>query len=255
MKKAVKDQMMSKRIARLGKNILKAYAVMALNDGGGDYFAPIDKLIDEISFVFANACICEIFDELGLYAFICAAHEHWNTSEMIRDDFVRPDKNVENLSAAVRELADVGWPCPGHTQFWAWVTELRRRPKYWDNGSENRSAFQLNSWEWIVSWDELDWSAGFDIIDRDEFDGRFVAGYLLNDDHTPVYLEYKEADKLWIAGRFGNKSWREKEFLSTNWRNPFAAAFAINREPMYPGANWYNGPGTETIEDQGASAP
>lgn len=248
MKKQVKAQKMDKQIARLGNKILKAYAIMAVAQDNENYFAPINKLVDEIRFVIANACICDIFNNLGLYAFVCAAHEHWNTSEQIRGEYVRPDKNMEHLSAAIYDLEyAAGWPCPGHVQFWDWVAELRRRPKYWNNDPEKRYAFQLNSWEWIIGWDELDWSEGFDIVEYDEFDGRSVVGYLL-DDHAPVYIEHK--DGIWIAGRFGNKSWREKEYLSTGWRNPFAAAFALYREPNYPGADWYNGPGTEIVPDE-----
>lgn len=244
-KTTVKEQKISKQIARLSSKILRAYAIMAVaGQDTTDYFAPINKLVDEIRFVIANACICEIFNSVGLYALVCAAHEHLNTNTVIRGGYVRPDKNLKNLRAALCDLSDAGWPCPGHVQFWDWVAELRRRPKYWNNGSENRSAFHLNSWEWIINWDKLDWSEGFDIIDCDE--SRVVVGYLMDDDHTPVYIECKNG--LWIGGHFGNKSWREKEYLSTAWRNPFAASFALYREPKYPGANWYNGPGTECYD-------
>ena len=245
MKKTVKYQNHDKRIARLGKKILQAYASMAMWQNT-EYFDPINKLQAEIATVIANACICEVFSCLGIYAFVCAAHEHWNTTEKIHGEYVRADKNAENLSAAIEDLSYANWPCPGHIQFWDWVAELRRRSRYWNNGSEiARAAFQRNSWERIVDWKDFDWTLGFDIIDYDEFDGRMVVGYLLDYDRTPMYIENR--DNLWIAGSFTDKAWRNKEYYSRGWRNPFAAYFSARREPEYPGRGWYNGPGTEII--------
>lgn len=242
MKKNVKDQKLTRRIRRLEKAIFSAYARMAIG-GKSDYFDPINKLITEIADICNMVCLCQVFENMALYAFVCAAHEHWNTSTQKRGEFVRPDKGPADLAMALDDLNDAGWPCPGHTQFWDWVAELRRRPAFWK--AAPAEDLRLNSWEWAISdWSEFDWEEQFDIVSIDH--EWFVVGYLL-DDHQPVYVEKK--GNAWIAGCFGNASWREKEYISTGWRTPYAARWNICREPNYPGTDWYNGPGTEPAPD------
>ena len=233
-------QRIRRRLRKLDRAILKAYAFMAMSSdcGADEYFAPINELRDELAWMAANADTEQVFAHRSIYAFVCAANEHaFGVSAVMQ-----PDANMCDLYWSIYHLDEALWPCPGHTRFWDWVAELRRRPVYWNNGAENRSAFQLNPWEWIINWDELDWKPGFDIVEfiDDELDNPLtVVGYLA-DDGAPVYIEHKYG--LWIAGRVGNRSWRDGvEVLLSGWRNPFAATWFLQRR--------------KAEEVQGASAP
>lgn len=250
MKKTVNQQRRGRAIKKIEASILRAYARMTLGEVD-PYFSEVNYLTQQLADL--NLCVCEIFENLAIYAFVCASYEHYNTAERMDDwSMIRPDKSLRHLRTAILDLEDLGWPAPGHAQFWDWVSELRRRRSEYLNPPRLPEDRRLNSWEWVVT--EEDWCKfvpSFDqceLVDDTGVD-RFVVGYY-GDEQEPVAL--RRQDGVWISSRFGNAGWRETAILSTGWCSPASADWDLRRSPRqdYIGKGWYDGPGTEPdLED------
>ena len=248
MKKQVKEQRRVRAIKKLEKGIRRTYARMALEQVD-PYFGEINHLTQQMNDL--GLCACEIFENLAIYAFVCAAYEHYNSDELMDDwQVIRPDKGLRCLQTAVWDLEDLGWPAPGHTQFWDWVAELRRRRSEYLN-SKHLPERRLNPWEWVVK--ESDWEKFGSSFDQGEISDetgtdQFVIGYY-GDEEEPVVIRRQYG--VWVANRFGNAGWRDVTIISTGWRSPAAADWDLKRSPRqdYIGKGWYNGPGTEPDMD------
>lgn len=250
MKKTVNQQRRGRAIKKLGKEIMSAYARMTLGQTD-PYFGEINYLIQKLDDI--DPCVCEILENLALYAFVCSAYEHYNTAEHMDDrSMIRPDKSLRHLHTAIWDLQDLGWPAPGAAQFWDWVAELRRRRSEYLNPKDVSEDRRLNPWEWVI--EESEWakfSPSFDqgeLVDDIGVD-RFVVGYY-GEEQEPVALRHQ--DGVWIASQFGNAGWRETQIISTGWCSPASADWDLRRSPRpdYIGKGWYDGPGTEPdLED------
>jgi hypothetical protein len=246
MKKTrVDEQRRSREIRKIGKAILRAYAHMAVGKSK-PYFSEINKIVQQLDDL--CLCPCEVFENLGLYGFVCSAYEHYNTGERMDDwSMIRPDKSLRHLRTAILDLEDLGWPAPGHVQFWDWIGELRRRRSEYLKPKRLPSDRQLNPWEWVI--EDSDWEKFNPSFDQGELSDdtgveRFVIGYY-GDEEEPVSIYRK--DEVWIASNFGNAGWREVTIISTGWRSPASADWDLKRSPRlhYIGMGWYDGPGTE----------
>lgn len=252
MKKTrVDEQRRNHAIKKLDKKILRAYARMAVGKSK-PYFSEINKIVQQLDDL--CLCPCEVFENLGLYGFVCSAYEHYNTSELMDDwQAIRPDKGLRCLRTSIMDLEELGWPAPGHIQFWDWIGELRRRRSEYLNPKHPEDIrLNLNSWEWPIE----DWSEFAPSFDQGELvddigTDRFVIGYI-GEREEPVAIRRK--DGMWIASSFGNAGWRETAILSTGWRSASTADWDLKRSPRqdYIGKGWYDGPGTEPEPDESA---